>query len=352
WTPDGKGVLIRSHRDATNDSDQLYVMPLSGGPPTALPLPMAEQGAFSPDGSHIAYNPIFQWEPDWRDYRGGQTTRIWIARLSDSSIVKLPHANASDRDPMWMGDTVYFLSDRYGPATLYAYAVGSGKLTRLIDNQGFPIDGAAAADGAIVYSQMGVLHLYDVASGRDQRVPVRVDGPLPQTVPHFEKVAKQIQHAGISPTGARAVFEAHGEILTVPADKGDIRDITNTSDAAGRQVDRLFLGRRRRIRAHHPQPGRPGPAAPDQPGPAAVVLLQPGMVAGRQTHCVQRQAAEPLGRRSRSPDAGEGRHRSLRHAVARVRRQLVAGRPLADLYQAAAEPSARGVRVRAGHAPG
>ncbi|WP_217318879.1 S41 family peptidase [Rhodanobacter sp. B05] len=234
WTPDGKGVLIRSHRHATNDSYQLYVMPMTGGLPTALPLSMAEQGSFSPDGSHIAYNPIGQWEPDWRDYHGGQTTRIWIARLSDSSIVKLPHANANDSDPMWMGDTVYFLSDRDGPATLYAYAVGSGKLTRLIDNHGFPIDGAAAADGTIVYSQMGVLHLYDVASGHDQRVPVRVDGPLPQTVPHFEKVAKQIQHAGISPTGARAVFEAHGEILTVPADKGDIRNITNTSNAAER----------------------------------------------------------------------------------------------------------------------
>src|SRR6185437_1784226 len=160
WTPDGKNVLIRSHRDATNDSDQLYVMPMTGGLPTALPLSMAEQGSFSPDGSHIAYNPVGQWEPDWRDYHGGQTTRIWIARLSDSSIVKLPHANANDSDPMWMGDTVYFLSDRDGPATLYAYAVGSGKLTRLIDNHGFPIDDASAADGTIVYSQMGVLHLY------------------------------------------------------------------------------------------------------------------------------------------------------------------------------------------------
>src|SRR6185312_10989841 len=234
WSPDGKSVLIRSNREASNDSSQLYLLPLSGGLPQALPLSMAEQGAFSPDGKQIAYNPVFQWEPDWRDYRGGQTPRIWIARLSDSSIVKLPHANANDSDPMWMGDTVYFLSDRDGPATLYAYAVGSGKLTRLIDNQGFPIDGAAAAGGSMVYSQMGVLHLYNVASGHDQRVPVRVDGPLPQTVPHFEKVAKQIQHAGISPTGARAVFEAHGEILTVPADKGDIRDITNTSDAAER----------------------------------------------------------------------------------------------------------------------
>ena len=234
WTPDGSGVLIRSHRDATNDSNQLFVKKLSGGMPTPLPLSMAEQGTFSPDGTHLAYNPIFQWEPDWRDYHGGQTTQIWIARLSDSSVVKVPHANANDRDPMWMGDTVYFLSERDGPATLYAYDVRSGRVTRLIDNTGFPIDGAAAADGAIVYTQMGALHVYDVATHRDVRVPVRIDGPLPQTVPHFVKVAREIVHAGISPTGARAVFEAHGEILTVPADHGDIRDITRTSNAAER----------------------------------------------------------------------------------------------------------------------
>ena len=235
WSADGKSVLIRSHRDATNDSNQLYVLPLSGGLPQALPLPMAEQGAFSPDGTHIAYNPVVQWEPEWRDYHGGQTTRIWIARLSDSSVVKLPHADANDRDPMWMGDTVYFLSDRDGPATLYAYDTGSAKLVRLIDNSGFPIDGAAAANGTIVYTQMGALHLYDVAGRSDRRVPVRIDGPLPQTVPHFEKVAsKDIQHAGISPTGARALFEARGEILTVPAEKGDVRNITASSDAAER----------------------------------------------------------------------------------------------------------------------
>lgn len=234
WTPDGKGVLIRSLRDAANDSSQLYVLPLAGGPPRRLPLPMAEQGAYSPDASHIAYNPIMQWEPHWREYHGGQTTQIWIARLSDSSVVKVPHANANDRDPMWMGRTVYFLSDRDGPATLYAYDAGKHTIRRLIDNTGFPIDGVSAHAGSIAYTRMGSLHVYDVASGADTRVPVRVDGPLPQTVPHFVKVAKQIRHAGISPTGARAVFEAHGEILTVPAKKGDIRDITRTSDAAER----------------------------------------------------------------------------------------------------------------------
>jgi tricorn protease len=228
WSPDGKEVLFRSHRDATNDSDQLFLVPLTGGLPAPLPLPMAEDGSFSPDGSHIAYSPVFQWEPDWRDYRGGQTTPIWIARLSDSSVVKIPRDNSNDRDPMWVGDTVYFLSDRSGPVTLFAYDTKSGTVMRCIDNQGYNIDSASAGPGAIVYSQMGRLFLFDLATRQTTPVSVRVAGDMPQVRPHFEKVAKQIANAGLSPTGARAVFEAHGDILTVPAEKGDVRDITST----------------------------------------------------------------------------------------------------------------------------
>ncbi|MGH8042186.1 MAG: S41 family peptidase [Rudaea sp.] len=234
WAPDGKSVLVRSNRDAANDSSKLYLLPLSGGLPQALPLSMAEQGAFSPDGKRIAYNPVFQWEPDWRGYLGGQTTRIWIARLADSSVTKIPRGNSNDSEPMWLGGHVYFLSDRNGPATLFDYDTASGKLAQLVTNNGFPIDAASAGAGAIVYTQMGELHLLDLASGNNSIVPVTIDGPLPQTVPYFKKVAKEIEHWGISATGARAVFEAHGDIFSVPADKGDMRNLTRTENAAER----------------------------------------------------------------------------------------------------------------------
>ena len=234
WTPDGKSALFGSRRDAANDSGQLYLVPLGGGLPTVLPLPRAERGSYAPDAARIAYEPDFQWEPDWRGYRGGQTARIWIAQLSDSSVVKLPRDNSNDRNPMWVGGTVYFLSDRDGADTLYAYDVAGGKVSRLLANDGFPIDGAAAGPGAIVYSQMGTLHLFDLASGSSRTVDVRVNANLPQLAPHYAKVAKHIENAAISPTGARAVFEAHGEILTVPTDKGDIRDLTQTPGAAER----------------------------------------------------------------------------------------------------------------------
>jgi len=235
WTPDSKNILFHSHRHSTNDPDKLFTVPAAGGFPTELPLDMAEEASYSPDGSQIAYVPVFQWEPDWKGYRGGQTTPVWIAKLADSSVVKVPREDSNDRNPMWVGKTVYFLSDRDGPTTLFAYDTETQKVSRVIENKnGFGISSASADDRSIVYSQFGALHVYDLGTHQDKAISVTVSGDMPQLLPHWEKVAKHILNSGISPTGARAVFEAHGEILTVPAEKGDVRDITNSPGAADR----------------------------------------------------------------------------------------------------------------------
>jgi len=238
WTPDGKGILFNSHRDSPNDSDKLFTVPVDGGFPTGIPLAMAEDGSFSPDGTHLAYLPVFQWEPDWKHYRGGQTTPIWIADLSDSSVVKIPRENSNDRNPMWVGKTVYFLSDRSGPVTLFAYDLETQKVTEVVKNDGFDIKSASAGPDAIVYEQFGTIHLYDLRKHTSKVVEISVAADMPQIRPHFVKVAtathNEILNAGISATGVRAVFEAHGEILTVPAEKGDIRNITQTTAVAER----------------------------------------------------------------------------------------------------------------------
>ncbi len=233
WTIDGKRVLFNSHRDSPNDSGRLFTVPVEGGFPTEIPLAMAEDGSYSPDGTHLAYMPVFQWEPDWKHYRGGQTTPIWIADLSDSSVVKIPRENSNDKNPMWVGKTVYFLSDRNGPVTLFAYDTGTQEVTEVIKNDGFDIKSASAGPDAIVYEQFGTIHLFDLKKHTSKPVEISVAGDMPQVRAHFVKVAtathSEILNANISPTGARAVFEAHGEILTVPAEKGDIRDITQTT---------------------------------------------------------------------------------------------------------------------------
>jgi tricorn protease len=236
WTPDGKRVLLSSPRAVPNDGDRLYTMALDGGGlPEELPLPIAEEGSYSPDGSHLAYVPLFQWQEAWKRYRGGQTRKIWIANLADSAVVKIPRENSNDFDPMWIGDKIYFLSDREGPVTLFAYDTKARKVTRAIENRGLDFKSASAGPGAIVYEQFGALHLYDLKSGQAKPVEVTLAGDLPELRPHYVSVAKRLKNPDISPAGARAVFEARGEIVTVPAEKGDPRNLTMTTAAMERE---------------------------------------------------------------------------------------------------------------------
>ena len=228
WTPDGQSVLFRSRRYSYSDPDQLFTVPVTGGFAAQLPLPTGEMGSYSADGSEIAYVPGFQWEPYWKGYKGGQHAEIWIARLADSSTVRIPNLNANESDPMWVGHKVYFLSDRDGPATLYEYDTDTQQVQRLIDNKGFDVTSASAGPGGIVYSQFGELHIYDFASGTTRAVPVTVDGDMPQRRPYFEDASKDIGVIGISPNGVRAVFEAHGDILTVPTEHGSIENLTDS----------------------------------------------------------------------------------------------------------------------------
>ncbi|HTF37852.1 MAG TPA: PDZ domain-containing protein, partial [Blastocatellia bacterium] len=212
----------------------LFTIPLDGVFPTALPLPMGVDASYSPDGSRLAYVPTIQWQPAWKRYRGGQTTPIWIVNLADSSIDKIPRDNSNDSRPMWIGDKIYFLSDRNGPVSLYSYDTATKKVTEVVRNSGLDIKSASAGPGAIVYEQFGSLHLYDLASGKAQTLNITVNGDLTGVRPRFEKVAGNIHAASISPSGVRVAFEARGEIITVPAEKGDARNLTNTSGVAER----------------------------------------------------------------------------------------------------------------------
>jgi tricorn protease len=234
WTRDGAKVCFRSGRDAYADFGRLFTVSFEGGFPEPLPMWRAEEGSFSPDGARIAYVPNMQWQKAWKRYRGGQTTPIQVARLSDLEQVEIPRDNSNDSSPMWIGDSVYFLSDRSGPVTLFRFDTKTSAVSEVIPNQGLDLKSASAGPGAIVYEQFGSLHLYDLASGTSRSVEVQVDGDVPGARPHFEKVADEIQAGTLSPSGVRAAFEAHGEILTAPAEKGDIRNLTSSPAVAER----------------------------------------------------------------------------------------------------------------------
>ncbi|MBT9331911.1 PDZ domain-containing protein [Acidipila sp. 4G-K13] len=236
WTPDGRELLFLSGRTSWNDFDKLYHIRADGsGLPTEYALPSADSGSLSPDGKQIAYTPFNQWQKAWKRYRGGQTEPVWIVDLASLDLTKVPRENSNDSNPMWMGDKVYFLSDRNGPVTLFSYDTKSKQVQQLVENKGFDLKSASAGPGGIVYEQFGSIHLYDIAANAEHVVDITLRGELPALEPHLAIIDPHaILNAEISPTGQRAVFEARGDIFTVPAEKGDTRNLTNTSNAAER----------------------------------------------------------------------------------------------------------------------
>ena len=242
WTPDGARILFRSNRQSFSRYTQLYSVSKDGGLPEALPLPMAFSGAYSPDARSIVYAPLdggqFGRTPErwvaWKRYRGGDASYLWIAHLGDLSTEKIPRKDSNDLNAMWIGDRIYFLSDRNGPMTLFRYDPATKTVAEVIKNTGADIRSANAGPGGIVYEQFGQILFYDLGSRKTRAVPIDIEADVSEVRPHFQNVEKEIRAARISPTGVRAVFEAHGEILTAPAEKGDIRNLTGTPGAMDR----------------------------------------------------------------------------------------------------------------------
>lgn len=243
WTPDGRRVLFASSRNTlptpgANSYLRLWTVDRAGGLPEVLPVPRAFAGTYSPDGRRIAYQEVSQafiaaeWgvkqTSQWRHYRGGRTQPIRVMALADFSTEKLPWTDSNDGEPMWIGDTIYFLSDRAFTTNLFAYRTDTRQLTQVTRHDDFDIMSASAGSDAVVYEQGGCIWLVDHHTGKARQVLIEVNGDFPWARPRFTQVASMIRHGALSPTGARAVFEARGEIITVPAEKGHYRNLTQS----------------------------------------------------------------------------------------------------------------------------
>lgn len=233
----GNSILFLSGRGGGMPVAKMYSIPAAGGGlPTELPFPMAGGTAsFSPDGSKVAYMPLSPAFAQWKKYRGGRTTKIWLGQLADSSVEEIPRQNSNDFSPIWIGEKIYFLSDRNGKnVTLYSFETRSKKVVEEINNTGFDLKAASGGPGGIVYEQFGSINIFDTNSKKASKVKISVSGDFPQIRKRYERVAQRVLNVAISPTGARAVFEARGEIITVPVEKGDARNLTNSSGIAER----------------------------------------------------------------------------------------------------------------------
>ncbi|MBN2091091.1 PD40 domain-containing protein [candidate division KSB1 bacterium] len=231
FTPDGSAVLFISGRNVfTNRYTQLFTVPIDGGFPESLKIPNAYKATYSPDGKKLAYNPLGERFRQWKNYRGGTVSRIWLYMFSDHSVEKLPQpeGRCNDIDAMWIGNHIYFLSDRNGEFNLFHYDINSKEIKQLTNFSDFPIIDASAGDNKIIFEQAGHLHIFDLATNQSKKLTIGVATDLLELRPRYVKGARYIRSAGISPSGARAVIDFRGEIITVPEEKGDPRNLTNT----------------------------------------------------------------------------------------------------------------------------
>jgi tricorn protease len=260
WTHDGKSVLFQSTRAtwAPTAAPRFWTVSIDGGPETPLPIPRAFIGKISPDGRRLAYRMNNSWDEERRNYRGGKNRPIWIVDLKTYDLETTPNGTtdlivaqagsprasahfdagtpeSKNSDPVWVGsDVVQFLSDRDGVSNVWSYDTRAKKLAQLTTFSDYDVKAIDAAfDGsAVVFEQAGYIHLLDPKSGKAQRVNITAAGDFPWMMAQWKDVTGSMGNMMLSPTGKRLAVEARGEIFTIPAEKGDVRNITNATGSA------------------------------------------------------------------------------------------------------------------------
>ena len=235
WTPDGEVLFMSRRRGGPNLKPQFWTTePDGGGRPERVSVPRAYVGTMAPDGRRFAYELVDPWDPEWRNYQGGQAQPIRILDLESMDLTKVPWEGSRHKNPVWLGDTVYFLSERDRAMNVWAYDTAADSLWQVTSHDVYDVKGLAAGDGTVVYEQAGYLHRYDPAAGTTTQLEIDVRGDLPWTRPDWKEVGSQVRTARLSPTGERAVMEARGEVFTVPTEHGDWRNLTESAGAADR----------------------------------------------------------------------------------------------------------------------
>jgi tricorn protease len=236
WTPDGK-ILFRSGRDGVPTKiNHFFTINTEGGNESKLPIPQASFGDMSDDGNFVAYTPITFWDPEWRNYRGGQAQPIWIMNMKDNTLVQTPQTDHERHtDPVWFKGEVYFLSERDYANNVWKFNPKTKDLKQISFHKDFDCKSIDACGDRIVYEQAGFLHSLDPATNKAKQLVINVKGDFNWARPRWKDVTgSDLTNASLSPTGQRAVFEYRGDIFTIPKENGDGRNITNTSGVADR----------------------------------------------------------------------------------------------------------------------
>lgn len=236
WSADDKNVLVRANRLPWGvRMGQPYLVPVDGGMETPLAVPETGGGMLSPDGQQFVYTPIDREFRTWKRYRGGRAQDVWVYDLEANSSEQLTDHDATDHQPVWVGDDIFFISDRDYHLNIYQYVKGS-EPKKVTNHEGYDALWASAGPEAIVYENGGYLWRYEPGNGESQQLKIHVTANQETLLPKRKNVKDQIESMSLSADGKHILVGARGELFSVPAKNGEIKNISNTPAVRERSV--------------------------------------------------------------------------------------------------------------------
>jgi tricorn protease len=229
WQPGSNKILFSSDRNSFSRFSRLYLISPDGSGLEELPLHEAAAGSFSPDGNQIAYNKVAREHRTWKRYRGGLAQEIYLYDFNSKTERNITNFPGTDRVPMWIGNKIYFSSDRDGVLNIYAYDTKSAQIKQITFHKEYDIRRPSAGGSQIIYELGGTLWRLDTLNGKNSPIPVEIRADAPETRPYLKKVNDFITGVDISHTGKRALITARGEIFTVPKKEGPVINLTRDS---------------------------------------------------------------------------------------------------------------------------
>ncbi len=234
WHPSGKKILFRSNKDAmTNPGPRymrLYTIDSDGGYPEVLPLFEGELTSYSPDGKKIAYNRMAREFRTWKRYRGGMEQNVWIYDFDNNTAEKLTDYDGTDAFPMWYGKSIYFISDRDYTMNIFCCDLETKKTRKITNHKKYDVKWPSLGGDRIVYENAGLLYVLDLKTEKTEKLDIIARSEHNLKRPAYTSAGKMIRSFNISSSGKRAVFGARGDIFTVPAEKGEVRNLTQTRE--------------------------------------------------------------------------------------------------------------------------
>ncbi len=237
WTPDGKSIVYRSRKQTYNDfNGQLFRVSAEGGMSDELPFATGGFCSYSPDGKRLAFNRVFREFRTWKYYKGGMADDIWLFDFDTREVKKITDSDAQDIIPMWIGDEIYFLSDRDRTMNLFVYNTANGDVQKVTSFTEYDIKFPSHSNSTIVFENGGYLYKFDVKTKKAERIPVTIYDDFQYARTEYKDASKNIFSGDIAPNGERVVFSARGDVFSVPAEKGITRNLTQSSNAHEREA--------------------------------------------------------------------------------------------------------------------